>query len=55
MPCSIYKQDFIYNLIYELERIFGTLEFSMQNKKFMELIKDVDDFALERAITGLEN
>lgn len=25
MPCSIYKMELICNLIYELERVFGTL------------------------------
>jgi hypothetical protein len=31
LPCSINKRELIYNLIYELERIFGTLEISLQN------------------------
>jgi len=39
MPCSIYNSDLICNLIYELERVFGTLEISLYHPKFMELVK----------------
>lgn len=53
MPCSIYKMELMSNLIYETERIFGTLEISLCNHKFINLVKEVDDFALERAITNL--
>lgn len=46
MPCSIYNHDLICNLIYELERVFGTLEISLYMNKFMDLVKDVDDFSM---------
>jgi hypothetical protein len=55
MPCSINKVELIYQLVYEMERIFGTLELSLQNEKFVSLMQDVDDFSMERAITELEN
>lgn len=42
-------------LVYELERVFGTLELSLYEANFMEYTKEVDDFSMERAITSLEN
>jgi hypothetical protein len=42
VPCSIYQVELISNLVYEMERVFGTLELSIHNRKFMEFVKDID-------------
>ena len=56
MPGSLYKPHLVGNLIWQMEKIFGTLELSLLNEKFRKATKDCGDFyAHERAMCELQN
>lgn len=56
MPGSLFKPHLVGNLIWEMEKAFGTLELSLLNEKFRKATADCGDFyAHERAMCELES